>query len=134
VTTRQAWSAARIFSRAIGLPPGGDSLTTEAAWRVVLIVQAYEEASEIMWRQAMTQAIISGNTQDGFDSVARAFRRYRETATPWLEVEREKEEEVLRKKVAEFVKHRVVVKPIDLPKQLFPGPRGRKVLLDHEGR
>lgn len=131
MTTRQAWSAARIFARAIGLPPGGESLTAEAAWRVVMIVQAYEEASEVMWRQAMVQAIISGGTQEGFDSVARAFRLYRETANPWLEVEREKEEERLRKKVAEFVRHRITVKPIDMPK-IFPGMStgSRKVLLD----
>ena len=81
----------------------------------------------------MVQAIISGGTQEGFDSVSRAFRKYRETANPWLEVEREKEEELLRKKVAKFVEHKITVKALEIPKNMFSGPMGRtqrKVLVD----
>ena len=107
--TRQAWAAAQVFAKAIGLPPGGPSLTTDAAWRVIMIVRMYEEASDILWRQALVQATVGGSTPEGFDAVSRAFRRYRETATPWLETQREKDEEELRKSVAELAKSFQVV-------------------------
>lgn len=108
MTTRQAWAAARVFASAIGLPPGGMSLTTEAAWRVVMLVRMYEESSEILWRRTQIQALVSGNSQEGFDAVARAFRLYRETATPWLEEEREKSERELRSLVTEMSKEYTV--------------------------
>ena len=102
MTTRQAWSASQVFAKSIGLPPGGPSLTAEAAWRVVMIVRMYEEAAEILWRQAQIQSVVGGSSAEGFDAVARAFRKYRETATPWLEGMREKDEQELREHVQEL--------------------------------
>jgi len=118
VITRRVWAAAQVFAKTIGLPPGGNCPAAEAAWRVILTVRAYEEASELQWRQAQLQAIIAGNSPDGFDAVTRAFRRYRETALPWLGPQREKEEAELRRRFAEFSKHLVSIKPL-------PGARGR---------
>lgn len=119
MTTRRVWAAAQIFAKTIGLPPGGNCPAAEAAWRVILTVRAYEEAAELQWRQAQLQAIVSGNSQEGFEAVTRAFRRYRETALPWLEVQREKEEAELKRRFTEFSKHLVSIKPL-------PGGKGKR--------
>jgi hypothetical protein len=74
-----------------------------------MIVRMYEDAAEILWRQAQVQATIGGQTPEGFDAVSRAFRKYRETATPWLETQREKDEEELRRNVAEMARKFEVV-------------------------
>lgn len=119
--TRRAWAAAQIFAHEIGLPPGGICPASEAAWRVKLTVRAYEEAAETQWRQALVQAVISGGSPEGFDAVSRSFRKYRETAIPWMEGLREKEEMELRRRYAEISKKAFSITPLEKEKpRRFP--------------
>jgi len=107
------WGLARAFSRRIGIPPGGRCLVSEVAWRVVLIVQAYEQEAEMTLEQAKLQAVIAGTTQQGYDSVVRAFRMYRESMFPWMESLREEAEADIRAKVEAFsARGAVTVTPV----------------------
>lgn len=110
--TRQAWALARTFADRIGIPPGGRCLTSEAAWRVILIARVYEEAAEVAWRQALVQAVVSGGTSEGFEIVSKAFRRYRETLLPWVGKEREEEERRLMGMVEKMSKYQLQVSPL----------------------
>jgi hypothetical protein len=83
---------------------------------VILLVRAYQDTSEVLWRQSLIQALLSAQAPDGFDAISRSFRTYRETAEPWLEAERTKEEADLRQHVQDFARYLVEVKPLDQTK------------------
>lgn len=121
MTTRQVWPAAKVFVDSIGVPPGGPSVITDAAWRVVLMVRGYEATADILWRKVMLQAMISGKTKEGFDAVVQEFRHYRETAFPWMEAQREEEELFLKKKVDAWTSQKLSVRPLSEPKPMRSG-------------
>ena len=94
-----------MFSERIGIPPNAPSLVAAAAWQIIMTVSSHREAAETLWRQALLQAVVSGGrTQESFDAVSSAFRRYRETDNPWLEKVRQAEEKIIREAVQELAK------------------------------
>ena len=111
MTSRQGWATASAFSERIGFPPGAASdLTTEAAWRVIVLVQAHRELAESARTRTIVQAILSGpGSTEGFEATTRAYRRYTECVTPWLETERLGFESELRRKAHEFSKYVIEV-------------------------
>lgn len=111
MTSRQGWATASAFADRIGFPPGSPSdLTTEAAWRVIVLIQAHRELAESARTRTMVQAILSGpGSNEGFEATTRAYRRYTECVTPWLETERLDFEAELRRRAHEFSRYTLEV-------------------------
>lgn len=65
-------------------------------------VRTQEENAEIIWKQTLLQALVTG--KEGFDTVNRMFRQYQESLSPWLAVEREREERKLVERVSRFIR------------------------------
>lgn len=64
------------------------------------------------WHQALVQAVISGSSQDGFESVSKSFRRYRETLWPWMEMERERREKKMMQMLDVLSQYKIEVRPL----------------------
>lgn len=71
-----------------------------------MLVSAHKDLAESAKTRSIVQAILSGpGSNEGFEATGRAYRRYTECLTPWLETERLRFEDELRRRAQEFSRY-----------------------------